>query len=209
MTIFAWLFDVYPHADGMAVWLIDREGRTHRLHDTFSPAFYLQGSQEQLRAVANALVAQRAPVSLRMTERIDLFLDREVEVLEARLKVPGELPRVFRQTSQAFPGLTYYDADIPLPQRYVLHRGVFPLAYCSVDHSEGRIRSIEAFDSPWDIDYELPRFRVMTLRLDGDLEDPTRSLTGKSDRGGLLVEVDQRRFRFPRRNGRQLVLGIR
>jgi len=165
-----------------------------------------------LRALSAALTRKRAPVELRLTERLDLFLDRKIEVLEVRVRIPGELPRLFRQASRAFPDLTYYDADIPLPQRYVLAREVFPLAYCAIDQSQGRVQRIEALDTPWDTDYELPPLRVMTLRLDGDLQDPTRSVAAESDKGkrrDLLVEVERQRYRFPRRKGRQLVLGLR
>ena len=193
----------------MSVWLIDREGRAHELRDSFSPRFYVQGSSDRLRDLSASLIGKRAPVKLRMTERIDLFLDRKIEVLEVRVTVPGQLPRLFHQASRAFPDLTYYDADIPLPQRYVLERELFPLAYCAVDEEQGTIQRIEALDTPWDVDYELPPLRVMTLRLDGDLKDPSRSIRNQGNQGDLLVEIDQRRYRFPRRRGRQLVLGMR
>jgi DNA polymerase-2 len=210
-TLFAWLFDAYPSGNGMSVWLIDREGRSHQLHDTFSPSFYVQGSSDRLRDLRESLRGKRAPVEMRMTERIDLFLDRPIEVLEVRVKVPGRLPSLFRQASRAFPNLTYYDADIPLPQRYVLERDLFPLAYCAVDEAHGTIQRIEALDTPWDTDYELPPLRVMTLRMDGDLQDPSRSTAPEENRSfnDLLVEIDQRRYRFPRRRGRQLVVGVR
>ncbi len=179
----------------MSVWMIDREGRSHELRDTFSPRFYVQGSSDRLRDLSASLIGKRAPVKLRMTERIDLFLDRKIEVLEVRVTVPGQLPRLFQQASRAFPDLTYYDADIPLPQRYVLERELFPLAYCAVDVADGTVQSIDALDTPWDTDYELPPFRVMTLRLDGDLQDPSRSIASKSNRGNsgdLLVEEHKR-----------------
>ena len=208
-TRFAWLFDAYPSGNGMAVWMLDREGRSFELRDSFEPRFYVQGPQDQLDEFGAALRGMRSPVALRMTERTDLFLDRQIEVLEARVRIPGEHTRIFRRASQAFPDLTYYDADIPLPQRYVLERGIFPLAYCAVDEVEGQIRNIEALESPWEVDYELPRFRVMTLRLDGDLEDPSRAISERGRRGDLLVEVERKRYRFPRGQGRQLVLGMR
>ena len=198
-TLFAWLFDVYPSGNGMSVWLIDRECHSHELRDTFHPRFYVQGPSDRLRDLSASLTGKRAPVDLRMTERIDLFLDRPIEVLEVRVTVPGRLPRLFHQASQTFTDLTYYDADIPLPQRYVLERELFPLAYCAVDVADGTIQSIEALDTPWDTDYELPPFRVMTLRLDGDIQDPSRSIASKANpdnSSDLLVEVDERRYRF-------------
>ena len=203
-THFAWLFDAYPSKDGMTVWMIDADGKTHQLRDKFTPAFYVQGPREQLRAVCRMLRARRAPVTLKRTERLDLFLDRPREVLEVGVHIPGALPRLFRQVSNEYPRLTYYDADIPLPQRYALARKIFPLAYCAVDQQDGRIRRIEALDSPWEIDYALPPLRTMTLRLEGEMRDPSRG-----HRGDLLVEIEGQSLRFPRARSRQLVLDVR
>ncbi len=203
-THFAWLFDAYPSKDGMTVWMIDADGGVHQLRDNFTPAFYVQGPSEELRAVCRKLRARRSPVSLKRTERLDLFLDRPQEVLEVGVQIPGALPRLFRQVSSEHPHLTYYDADIPLPQRYALARKIFPLAYCAVDQQDGRIRRIEALDSPWEIDYALPPLRTMTLRLEGEMRDPSRG-----HRGDLLVEIEGQILRFPRAHSRQLVLGVK
>jgi DNA polymerase-2 len=201
---FGWIFDIYPAADGMVVWLLDEDGRAHLLRDTFSPCFYVRGPRQELRAVCRMLRAQRAPVTLRRTERLDLFLDRAVEVLEVGVRIPRLLGRLFHQTAEFRPDLTYYDADIALPQRYALARDVFPLAYCAVEQERERIQSIEALDSPWEIDYRLPPLRVMTLQLADQSRDP-----GRGHRGDLLVEIGGETFRFPHSKGRQLLLGMR
>jgi len=201
---FGWIFDIYPAADGMVVWLLDEDGRAHLLRDTFSPCFYVRGPRHELRAVCRMLRAQRAPASLRRTERLDLFLDQAVEVLEVGVRIPRLLGRLFHQTAEFRPDLTYYDADISLPQRYALARDVFPLAYCAVEREGDRIRRIEALDSPWEIDYRLPPLQVMTLQLADQSRDP-----GRGHRGDLLVEVAGETFHFPRTKGRQLLLGMR
>jgi DNA polymerase-2 len=144
------------------------------------------------------------PTALRRTERTDLFLDRAVEVLEVGVAQPAAFTRLFRQTADAFPHLTYYDADIPLPQRYVLTRSIFPLAYCAIEHHAGGIVDLQPLDTPWEPEYRLPPLRVMALRLAGELRDPSRG-----HRGDLLVEIDGRQHIFPRRHSRQLVLGVR
>jgi DNA polymerase-2 len=202
-ALFGWLLDVYPAGDGMTIWLIDADGRAHALKDRLTPAFYARGPREDLRALCQMLRARHAPVTLRRVERRDLFLDREVEVLEVGVLLPAAFPEIFRLAADFRPHLTYYDADIPLPQRYALAREVFPLAYCAVEHEAGRIQEIEAFDSPWEVDYRLPPLRVLTLRLDGELQDPERG-----HRGDLLVEVDGRQIVFPRRHSRRLLLGL-
>jgi DNA polymerase-2 len=202
-TLFGWLLDAYPAGDGMTVWLLDGDGRAHALSDRLTPAFCARGPREDLHALCEMLRARRAPVSLRRIERRDLFLDRDVEVLEVGVRIPALFSQIFRLASDFRPHLTYYDADIPLPQRYALARAVFPLAYCAVEHEAGRLREIEAFDTPWEIDYRLPPLRVLTLRLDGELQDPERG-----HRGDLLVEADGREIVFPRRDSRRLLLGL-
>jgi DNA polymerase-2 len=201
---FGWLFDVYPAGDGMAVWLIEAGGQLRRLQDHFTPAFYVNGASDQLRQLWRWLSNRRDPIRLRRAQRHDLFLDREIDLLEVGVEVPRLLPRLFRQVSQAFPDLSYYDADISLAQRYFLARGAFPLAYCAVEHDGREIHSLQTLDSPWEIDYRLPPLRVMTLRLSGEMRNPSRG-----HRGDLLVEADGRVYHFPRDKGRQAVLGVR
>ncbi len=203
-TLYGWLFDVYPAGEGLTVWVIDPQGRAHALRDALTPAFYVGGPPDELRAVCRMLQARRAPVAFRRTERRDLFLDREIEVLEVGVRPPAAFGGVFRQTSEFRPNLTYYDTDIPIPQRYALWRNVFPLAYCAIEQEDGRITAIQALDTPWEVDYRLPPLRVMTLRLDGELRDPARG-----HRGDLRVEINGREHVFPRRNSRRLVLGVR
>lgn len=203
-TLYGWLFDTYPSQQGMTVWLLDNDGRSHALRDSFTPRFYVRGPQEELRAVCEMLRARRAAVDLRRTQRKDLFLDREIDVLEVAVRAPNTFQRLFRQVAAFRPKLTYYDTDIPLPQRYVLARDIFPLAYCVVEHVEGRIHSIKALDSAWEIDYRLPPLRVVTMRLDGELRNPARG-----HRGNLLVEVEGKEYVFKRERSRELVLGVR
>ena len=67
----------------MRIWLIDANGQSHALEDSFLPRFYVRGPRQELRAVCQMLRSMRSPVDLRRTQRMDLFLDRKVEVLEA------------------------------------------------------------------------------------------------------------------------------
>ena len=203
-TLFGWLFDVYPAGAGVVVWVIDGDGRAHALRDRLEASFYIRGPRQDLHAVCQMLRARQAPVELHRTERRDLFLDQEIEVLGVRVRTPSLFGSIFRQTTDFRPQLTYYDTDIPIPQRYALQRGVFPLAHCAIQQQDGWVQEMEALDTPWEIDYRLPPLRVMTLRLDGELRDPSRG-----HRGDLLGKVDGREHIFPRRRARALVSGVR
>jgi DNA polymerase-2 len=203
-TLFGWLFDVYPDGDGMTLWVLDAKGGTHKLRDSFTATFFARGPRQDLHALCEWLRKGRTPVTLARGQHLDLFLDQPLEVLEVGVPRPGQLPRLFRQTADAFPDLTYYNADISLAQRYVLARQIFPLAYCALEVDGERVREIRSLDSPWEIDYALPPLRTMALRLAGDMRDP-----GRGHRGDLLVEIEGETLRFPRRRSRQLVLGMR
>ncbi|MBM2844275.1 MAG: putative polymerase family, partial [Anaerolineales bacterium] len=88
----AWLFDVYPSGTGMILWLLDEAGRMHALHDDdFTPCFYVRGPEDELAALTGWLRTRR-DVVLRRTARRDLFLDRELEVLEIGVRPPARLP---------------------------------------------------------------------------------------------------------------------
>jgi DNA polymerase-2 len=203
-SLSAWLFDVYPNGVGMTLWLLDETGRMHALHDDdFTPSLYARGPEDELAALAHLLrtrygesrplsqggSTQSPGIALRRTARRDLFLDRELEVLEIDVRPPARLQAVLHAAAEAFPHLTYYDADIPLPQRYVLARGVFPVALCQVEHDvDGRLRTITTLDTPWEIDYRLPPLRAMSLYL--------------VNRHGEVVEGD-RTTSVSERNGRQ------
>ncbi|MFP3852795.1 MAG: DNA polymerase domain-containing protein, partial [Anaerolineales bacterium] len=198
-----WLFDVYPQGRGVTLWLLDRQGQAHQLRDRFTPSFYVQGPSGELRQVWQELRRRWPRIELARAERRELYSDEDIDVLQAGVPVPAQFQRAFRHISEFKPDLTYYNADIPLPQRYVLAREVFPLAYCAVEHQDGEVQHIEALNSPWEVEYELPPLRVMTLRLDGELRSPRRG-----HRGDLLVTVDGETYQFPRRRSRQLVLGV-
>jgi DNA polymerase-2 len=228
MLLSAWLFDVYPAGAGMLVWLLDENGRMHALHDDdFTPCFYVRGPENELAALTASLRSRR-DVRLRRTVRRDLFLDRELEVLEIGVRPPVRLPGVLHAAAEAFPQLTYYDADIPLPQRYVLARGVFPVALCQVEYTlpeghrdgvsggpsrpepgegkaravvEGRLRSIATLDTPWEIDYRLPPLRAMSLYLvnrHGEVVEGER---------GETAETEERRREHTSRGDRNPSLG--
>ena len=49
LPLTGWIFDVYPTNGGMAVWIVDDEGKSHRLVDPFQPSFYVAGPVKALR----------------------------------------------------------------------------------------------------------------------------------------------------------------
>lgn len=160
--------DVYPSTQGMTVWLIDEESRAHSLRDTLAASFFVAGSRAELRAVCELIRAARLPVTLRRTERHDLFLHREIELLQVVVDDPARFPLIVQTVTRAKPSLTYYNCDVPLAQIYFYERQLFPLARVQVEtDADHRVCAIQVRDSPWDLEYSLPPLKVMTLRLEG------------------------------------------
>jgi DNA polymerase-2 len=164
-----WLLDIYAHPqDGGVVWLLEEDGRRRRLRHDFPVSFYAAGASRQLRALERFLEAKPIPARLERTERNDLF-DGRREVLAVHAQTPLAQESLFRWALRRFPGLDYYDADLPLSLRYGAAYGVFPLGRCRIEVDEaGDIRDIQALDSPWELDPQLPELRCLRLVPDAD-----------------------------------------
>jgi DNA polymerase-2 len=161
----------------VVAWLLGDDGQRRRLHQDFPVTFYTAGPNEDLRRLWHFLEGQQAAdgydgtssdhrytIQLSRQERKDLFCPNPVTVLACQVSQPAALPRLFRQAAQRFPELTYYDADIPTALRYAAVYHVFPLARCRAEATtDGRILSLEALDTPWELDPLPPPLRTLTL----------------------------------------------
>jgi DNA polymerase elongation subunit (family B) len=191
--ILGWIFDVYAVPGGMRLWVIDPEGRKHRLIDSFSPVFYLSGPPASLQQLFTALSKLKAAVEIRPTEGIEFYSGRPIPVHAVRVADPIHFNAVVRrcitfidQDNRA--EIALYNCDLPLPQLYFYAKGSFPLAFCRVEiDDEGRILKLEPRDSIWKTDYTTPPLSVMTLRMEGEPIRPDQT-----DRGRLEVGVEGR-----------------
>jgi hypothetical protein len=111
---------------------------------------------------------QSKPVRLCRAQRRDLH-DGRKDVLEVSVLNPLDFDELFKEVSQIFPDLLYYDVDIPLILRYAATFGVFPLGRCQIKTKMGwEISEINPLDTPWELDPRLPHLRVMEIRPDAD-----------------------------------------
>jgi DNA polymerase elongation subunit (family B) len=77
--------------------------------------------------------------------------------------------KLIREVQESFPNLIYYNVDIPFTVRYAAAHKVFIMARCAVTaQDDGRIISIKALDTPYDLDPQLPNLRLLSLRPDTD-----------------------------------------
>ena len=165
-----WLLDLYEDPDrGLKLWFILEDERRVCLYQPFPVCFYAAGPAPRLRALWRWLSFLPDSPTLAREERRDLFLPDPIPVLAVRVEKPSALRDLFQKTEQAFPDLTYYDADVQVQLRHTACYGTFPLAFCqlTIDSSES-IRQIKVRTTRWEIDPAPPPLRVMEIDLDGD-----------------------------------------
>src|SRR5690242_8547362 len=192
-----WLFDLYAHPSrGIVLWLVGEDGKRYFFRQGFEITIYVAGPFPQLRELWRFLKAK--PVKLARTQRDDLYAGVQ-DVLEVRVASPAIYPELFREVSECFPELTYYDADIPLVLRYNAAHNVFPLAYCRLlAEPDGTLISITALDSPWTLNPKAPPLRELNIEPDVDPSHAPPQC--------LLIDYDCFHFRASLDNPRELLL---
>ena len=169
-----WLLDLYEAGDdGLALWIITSDDRRVRVTQPFATRFYATGTRERLRALWRWLSARPNPPALAREVRRDLFLPQPVPVLAVETPNPAQITALFRETEQAFPDLTYYDADVQVQTRHAARCGSFPLGRCRLSlDARGTVQTFTALDTPWELEPDPPPLRVLEINLPGG--DPRR-----------------------------------
>jgi DNA polymerase-2 len=173
----------------MTLWLIDRNQAHYHLTDTFTPAFYVSGSEQGLGRLQDAAQKQHAKLRPRLTERIDLWLNAPRQVLELSVLCPTDFVGWGRWVHRFDSRLQLYNSDLMVASLYCWEKRVFPLAFVQVEaDEEGGIQAIECRDCEWTLDYEMPPLKIMQIRLAGlSRIDPTHGR-----RAALEIEMDGR-----------------
>lgn len=178
----------------MALWLVDAEGESHRVLYPYAPYFYLSGSTSDLRKAGALVSSWGAPVSLKLTPKKEFYSDAPMKVLQVKVLNPLRYAQLVNRVIR----LKYvepFTCDLSPVHLFFYDTGLFPLALIEVDiEGDGpAFRGMAAvgandyspllLDSPWKIDYSLPPFRVMELRIENGRINPSH--TG----GGALSVV--------------------
>ncbi len=179
-----WLFDVYSHPErGVVLWVIADSGERLRLRMELSTTIYLAGDFKLLRAAWKFLTGK---AELARTKRRDLF-QGERDVMSITTDCTSHL---FQELQAQFPELDYYDADIPLPLRFIAQTGVCPLGRCRFYLNGERVLSIKPLDSPWEINTSSMPMRKIEITPDVDpaFRDPSK-LKIKTERGIYVLNL--------------------
>ncbi len=164
-VIKGWLFDVYPSAGGMVLWLLDSEGRPHRVRYPYAPSMYVGGDRDARAAVETPLRSLAVRISTSPAVRRELMSGEEIDVLRVAIHNPLAYPAVARRLARV-PGLTLYNCDIPVARLFFYESGLFPLARCRVAYDGDVAREVALESRSNDLEYDLPPFVVLRLRFD-------------------------------------------
>jgi DNA polymerase II len=191
MKLQGWIFDLYPSPQGMKLWLIEPNQKRHLLIDRFTPSFYAAGSREPLRHLQAALSARGRGITCQLTERIDIWERDPIEVLEISVTRPSDYSAWSRWVHRFDSRLRLYNSDLMLASMYCWERRIFPLARVEIEADEkNHLQAIACCDDEWALDYDVPPFEIMQVRLGGlSCIDPAHGRITS-----LEVEVDGRSY---------------
>ena len=190
-----WLFDVYAHPTrGVVVWLVGEDGKPGCFYQDFEVVFYASGPVPRLHELGKFIRKKhpREAVRLERVTREDLFAGPQ-EVMGVAVSNPAAYRNLFQEVYENFSDLTFYDADIPLTVRYAVASKVFMMARCEVvAQADNRIVSIHTLDTPYELDPQLPRLKILSLRPDTDPSHrPPRYLIARFDRSYVRASFDR------------------
>jgi len=126
----------------MTLWVIPQGGGRKRLRlidRSFAPAFYVHGSEVQLRRLAQTL-AQRAAgrATCAFTERMNIWDGRPLNVLQISVRYPTQYAALARFVRRSDSSLRLYNSDLMLAAVYCWEKKIFPLAKVEVEVDEPR-----------------------------------------------------------------------
>lgn len=158
------LFDVYHFEDEVCLWIRDSYGRAHLLKDRYYPVFYATGKESTLQKLIHRLVELNALAhEVEFEERLLFYENKPVQALKLTVNRPGVLAKIRRKLYAFYGRADLYHTDIEIPTGYMYERGIFPLAPVEVTFNKQSryIESIHTTQSVFDLDYSLPRLRIL------------------------------------------------
>lgn len=184
-----WLFDIYPSRSSVVVWILDDEGRPHQLHYSYSPAFFISGDRPALDAAERMLQHGPSHTTLTATSQCELMSGDEIPVIRVSVHNPLALSSTVRLLTN-IPDLTLYNCDIAVAHLFLYETGLFPLAHCVVEHVNGTVRSMTATTRPEELEYAVPPFVTLRMRIERSTTDPLGTSPTHGHRGLIEVGVE-------------------
>jgi DNA polymerase elongation subunit (family B) len=149
-----WIFDTYPdyQKDHMVSWIKTEDGVEKLVDRKFFPTFYVHGSRKNLKSLADVVSTHKLRDLSFQRQKIKLGYDGKFEVLAVtpyRYKDVKLLAKMI-DAQGGYRDFELYNIDIRLAQRYLVERGIFPMAYVDVG------REFILLDEQMAMEYPLP-----------------------------------------------------
>jgi DNA polymerase elongation subunit (family B) len=161
----------------MVLWLKKTDGSCVRLTDPWKPKIHIGGSYRDLLDLACRPGLENAV----FVERYEKAGDREKSrVLEVEVDGDREAVGLARKLEQVgrYSKFRFYDIDIPSPQMYLYHKGLFPLAFVEAEETSHGV-NWTLKDSRESIDYQLPPLREIEFQIKTEKIRKVRSFDDK------------------------------
>ncbi|MCK4445117.1 MAG: hypothetical protein KAW09_11275, partial [Thermoplasmata archaeon] len=152
-----WIFDTYPdyQKDHMVSWIKTEDGVEKLVDRKFFPTFYVHGSRKNLKSLADVVSTHKLRDLSFQRKKIKLGYDGKFEVLSVtpyRYKDVKLLAKMI-DAQGGYRDFQLYNVDIRLAQRYLVERGIFPMAYVDVG------KEFILLDEQMAMEYPLPELR--------------------------------------------------
>jgi len=172
-TITGWIFDVYPLGEGVALWLIDRNGAKHRAWAPFAPSFFLHLKESDCARAQNLARQLPVPLSFARTQRRELYSNEVWDVLKVSVHDAPKFRSAVASFEKFFPHFAFFTSDLLPAQLFFYETDLFPLAYGDYELDDaGRLTNWTLNDSRERTEYELPPLSILLLRNANDFVHP-------------------------------------
>lgn len=168
MKVTGWLFDAYTLGDRMIIWIITEQGKAVRLEDQWTYSFYVAtSSKSDFNAITQNKYFARFVKSYEIVSKQETIFDHsrsdviKVTLLDSRKA--SSLAQILWMLG-SYGQYRLYNVDLIPAQAYFFEHDLFPLAFCKVEESGGRLKW-DLNDDVWKADYSLPEFRSIHIEV--------------------------------------------
>jgi DNA polymerase elongation subunit (family B) len=176
VTVSGWLFDIYPLADRMIIWIKQEKGYTIRLQDNWSHSIYVASNY---KADFKSILEANDIISLikeyEFTSCYERIVDtKESEVLKLTLsdstKALTLAKRIEALGDNKFGKYRLYNVDLLPAQSYFYEHDIFPLAFSKVKvvinedgYSQKLKWIVKENEDVWSTDYKIPDLKTIHM----------------------------------------------
>ena len=195
MTISGWLFDAYTLGDRMVFWVITENGKAVRLEDSWTHSFYVAADDKSdLESIVRDNHFEKFVRSFEFVSKHETIMDyKKSEILKITLQDSQQsafLASTIRRMGN-FGKFRLYNVDLLPAQTYFYEKEIFPLGFCAVESSNGRL-TWNLTDDIWSTDYRLPDFTSIHIDINPKKEGKIAEFTDRID--SISIKRDKEKF---------------